>query len=123
MAIRVLIVDDLAFMREAIRATLAANGYEVVAEAENGRVAVKQYISLRPDVVILDITMPVMNGLTALRAIRRRDPKAVVIMCSALGQQKYLIKAIHLGAKDFIVKPFRPERILSAVSKALRLHG
>ena len=123
MAIRVLIVDDLAFMRDAIRSTLVEHGYEVVAEADNGKTGVKRYIALRPDVVILDITMPVMNGLTALRAIRRRDPNAVVIMCSAMGQQEYLIKAIHLGARDFIVKPFRPERILSAVSKAMRTYG
>ena len=121
MAPRILVVDDLAFMRDAIRSVLIEYGFEVAGEAENGRVAVKRYRQLKPDVVILDITMPVMDGISALRMIRKRDPAARVIMCSALGQQEYLIRAIHHGARDFIAKPFRPERIVSAVRKAMRI--
>lgn len=123
MAIRVLVVDDLAFMRDALRAILEEYGFHVAGEAENGHVAIRRYRELSPDVVLLDITMPVMNGLTALRHIRRIDPKAVVVMCSALGQQRHIIRAIHLGASDFVVKPFRPERIVSAISKAAKSHA
>ncbi len=113
-----LIVDDLAFMRTAIRDISVSAGLLVVGEAADGREGVEKYFDLRPDVVLLDITMPVMNGLQALKQIRQRDPDAAVVMCSALGQQEYLIKAIQWGARDFIVKPFRPERIVSAVRKA-----
>ena len=113
-----LIVDDLAFMRTAIRDISASAGLRVVGEASDGREGVEKYFDLRPDVVLLDITMPVMDGLQALKQIRQRDPHASVVMCSALGQQEYLLKAIQLGARDFIVKPFRPERIVSAVRKA-----
>ena len=113
-----LIVDDLAFMRTAIRDISVSAGIQVVGEAANGREGVEKFIDLRPDVVLLDITMPVMDGLQALKLIRQRDPQASVVMCSALGQQEYLLKAIQLGARDFIVKPFRPDRIVSAVRKA-----
>lgn len=113
-----LIVDDLAFMRTAIRDISASAGLRVVGEAADGREGVEKYFDLRPDVVLLDITMPVMDGLQALKQIRQGDPHASVVMCSALGQQEYLLKAIQLGARDFIVKPFRPERIVSAVRKA-----
>jgi two-component system, chemotaxis family, chemotaxis protein CheY len=123
MAIRVLVVDDLAFMRDAIREILEDRGFEVAGEAENGRVAIERYALLKPDAVLLDITMPVMDGLSALETIRKNDPDAVVVMCSALGQQRHIIRAIHLGAKDFVVKPFRPERIESALNKALRHHA
>ena len=120
MAVRVLIVDDLAFMRDAIRDILEHNGFDVVAEAENGEVAIERYRQSQPDVVLLDITMPVMDGITTLAKIRRIDPRAIVVMCSALGQQEHIIRAIHLGARDFIVKPFRAERIVSAIRKSLR---
>ena len=121
-SLRVLVVDDLAFMRDAIREILVQNGFEVIGEAENGEVAIRRYIESDPDVVLMDITMPVMDGLSALREIRRRDPEATVVMCSALGQQQYIIRAIHLGARDFIVKPFRPERIVSAIRKATKTY-
>lgn len=116
---KVLIVDDLVFMRTAIRDILEKNGYTVVGEASNGREGVKLYLEKRPDAVLLDITMPVMDGIQALRHIRHRDPKAKVIMCSAMGQQEYIIKAIQLGAKDFIIKPFVPERITGSLKKVL----
>lgn len=115
-----LIVDDLAFMRTALRDIALEAGLDVIGEAVNGREGVENYFTLRPDVVLMDITMPVMDGLQALRRIRRRDPNAVVVMCSALGQQEYILKAIQWGARDFVVKPFRPERIVSAVQKAAR---
>ncbi len=123
MALRVLVVDDLAFMRDAISDILVRDGFEVAGEAENGRAALDRYREIRPDVVLMDITMPVMDGISALREIRRFDPSAVVVMCSALGQQHYIIRAIHLGAKDFVVKPFRPERIVSAVRKATKTYA
>ena len=120
---RVLVVDDLGFMRDAIRDILESGGFSVVGEAENGKIGIDRYLSCRPDVVLMDITMPIMNGIKALRHIRKADPNAVVIMCSALGQQEYIIRAIQLGARDFVIKPFRPERILSAVRKATRRHA
>ncbi len=123
MAAKVLVVDDLEFMRDAIRDILLSAGFEVAAEAENGRIAVDQYVRTRPDVVLLDITMPEMNGLEALKRIRTIDPKATVIMCSALGQQQHIIRSIQLGARDFIVKPFKPERIVSAVRKVARRYA
>jgi len=116
--ISVLIVDDLAFMRTALRDIALEAGLNVIGEASNGQEGVLKYFSLNPTVVLMDITMPVMNGLKALKQIRRRDPHAIVIMCSALGQQEYILKAIRLGARDFIVKPFKPERLVSAVQKA-----
>ena len=123
MALRVLVVDDLAFMRDAIRDILEDAGLVVAGEAADGAACVESYRLIRPDVVLLDITMPIMNGLEALRAIRRSDPNAVIVMCSALGQQQYIIRAIQLGARDFVVKPFRPERIVSAVKKAARYNA
>lgn len=118
MTLKALIIDDLHFMRTIIREILEQAGYIVVGEAENGEEGVFLYEKLKPDIVLLDITMPVMDGLTALKHILKKDPGSKIIMCSALGQQEYIIKAIQLGAKDFIVKPFNPERILSAVKKA-----
>ena len=123
MNVRVLVVDDLEFMRDAIRDILEGAGLEIAGEAENGETGVEAYGRLKPDVVLMDITMPVMDGLRALGTIRRDDPEAVVVMCSALGQQEYIIRAIQLGARDFIVKPFRPERVVSAVKKAARVYG
>ena len=123
MDVRVLVVDDLAFMRDAIRDILEDAGLVVSGEAENGSSGIEAYRRLKPDVVLMDITMPVMDGLRALRQIRREDPDAAIVMCSALGQQEYIIGAIQLGARDFIVKPFRPERVVSAVKKAARVYG
>lgn len=116
---RVLIVDDAAFMRMMIKDILTKNVYDVVGEAENGQVAVEKYRDLKPDLVTMDITMPEMDGIAAVKEIKSQDPAARVIMCSAMGQQAMVIDAIQAGAKDFIVKPFQPERVLEAVSKAL----
>lgn len=116
---RVLIVDDAAFMRMMIKDILEKNGYEVVGEAQNGLEAVEKYQELLPDLVTMDITMPEMDGIEALKNIREINPNAVVIMCSAMGQQAMVIDAIQAGAKDFIVKPFQAERVLEAVKKAL----
>lgn len=115
----VLIVDDLAFVRMMIKDILHKYGYNVCGEAANGIEAVKKYAELKPDVVLLDITMPVMNGLEALQRIMIQDPNAKIIMCSALGQQKLIVSAIQAGAKDFIVKPFKEERLISAIKKVL----
>ena len=119
MTIRVLIVDDLPFMRSLLRDTLTDAGMAVVAEAEDGRQALRAYLASEPDVVLLDIAMPVMDGLTALRKLKMLDRRARVVMCSALGEQEMIIRAIQLGARDFVTKPFRPERIISAVSKVI----
>lgn len=116
---RILIVDDAAFMRMMIKDILTKNGYEVVGEAENGQVAVEKYQELKPDLVTMDITMPEMDGIAAVKAIKAIDPNARIIMCSAMGQQSMVIDAIQAGARDFIVKPFQPERVLEAVSKAI----
>ena len=116
--VRVLIVDDLSFMREAIRDILENEGIVVAGEASDGAAGIEAYMNLHPDVVLMDITMPVMDGLHSLKGIRQRDRDAVVVMCSALGQQEYVIRAIQLGARDFIVKPFRAERIVNAVRRA-----
>ncbi len=116
---KVLVVDDAAFMRMMIKDILTKNGYEVVGEAENGQVAVEKYRDLKPDLVTMDITMPEMDGIAAVKEIKSQDSSARVIMCSAMGQQAMVIDAIQAGAKDFIVKPFQPERVLEAVSKAL----
>lgn len=115
----VLIVDDLEFMRTALRDILENAGISVAGEAVNGREGVQYYRDLAPAVVLLDITMPEMDGLTALRKIRRQDPSSRIIMCSAMGQEDIILKAIRYGARDFVVKPFKPERIVSAVRKAL----
>ena len=122
MTVQILIIDDLSFMRLAIRDILETAGFSVTGEAENGLEGYEQYISLKPDIVLMDITMPVMNGIQSLQKIKRADPAAKVIMCSAMGQQKYIIRSIQLGAHDFIVKPFRGERIISAVKKAMLIH-
>ena len=119
MAVNVLIVDDLAFIKIVLRDILEKAGFRVVGEASNGDEAIRVYLDKRPDVVLMDITMPGMDGLTALKKIREHDPKARIIICSALGQQRLIVQAIQLGAKDFIVKPFQPQRIISALKKAL----
>jgi two-component system chemotaxis response regulator CheY len=119
MAVNVLIVDDLAFIKIVLRDILEKSGFRVVGEASNGAQAITMYQDTRPDVVLMDITMPDMDGLTALKKIREIDPAARVIICSALGQQRLIVQAIQLGAKDFIVKPFQPPRVVSALKKAL----
>lgn len=116
---KVLVVDDAAFMRMMIKDILRKGGYEVVGEAEDGLKAVEKYKELRPDLVTMDITMPDMDGITAVKEIRKIDGNAMIIMCSAMGQQAMVIDAIQAGAKDFVVKPFQPERVLEAVRKVL----
>ena len=120
MGATILIVDDLSFMRMVQKEILTERGYTIVGEAADGKEAVEKYRALRPDLVLLDITMPRMNGLEAMRSIFAADPQARVIMCSALGQQGLIMEAIKAGVKDFIVKPFKPERMLSAIEKALK---
>jgi two-component system, chemotaxis family, chemotaxis protein CheY len=120
MGANILIADDLSFMRMIQKEILTERGYTVIGEAADGYEAVEKFKSLKPDLVLLDITMPNMNGLEAMRRIFACDPKARVIMCSALGQQNLIVEAIKAGVKDFIVKPFKPERILSAIEKALK---
>ncbi len=115
----VLIADDAAFMRMMIKNILTEAGYDIVGEAENGQVAVAKYRELSPDLTTMDITMPEMDGLAALKEIRGADPSARVVMCSAMGQQSMVIESIQAGARDFIVKPFQPDRVLEAVKKAL----
>jgi len=117
---KILIVDDAAFMRMMLKDILTKNGFTVVGEAENGAVAVEKYMELKPDLTIMDITMPEMDGLQAVKEIRQRDGQAKVIMCSAMGQQAMVIEAIQSGAKDFVVKPFQAERVIEAVTKALK---
>ncbi|MDR1933165.1 MAG: response regulator [Spirochaetales bacterium] len=117
---RILIVDDLPFMRAAIRGVLEEAGMEVAGEAENGKDGIFLYMQTQPDIVLLDIVMPVMDGVSALRKLIRQDPLARIIMCSALGEQELIVRAIQLGARDFIVKPFQPQRIVSAIEKVLR---
>jgi two-component system chemotaxis response regulator CheY len=114
-----MIVDDAVFMRMMVKDILEKNGFEVVAEAENGAVAVEKYKATQPDLVTMDITMPEMNGIQALKAIKQVDSGAKVIMCSAMGQQAMVMDAIKAGASDFIVKPFNAERILESVGKVL----
>ena len=119
MAKNILICDDAAFMRMMIKDILTKNGYNVVGEAENGKIAVDKYAELSPDLVLLDITMPEMDGIGALKAIKGKDPNAAVIMCSAMGQQAMVIESIQAGAKDFIVKPFQADRVIEAVKKVV----
>ena len=112
----VLVVDDAAFMRMRVAKLLKENGYNVE-EAENGQVAVEKYAQIKPDMVLMDITMPVMDGLAALAEITKNDPGAKIVMCSALGQQNTVMAAIKAGAKDFIVKPYQPDKIISSVKR------
>ena len=119
MAKNILICDDAAFMRMMIKDILTKNGYNVAGEAENGKVAVEKYTELKPDLVMMDITMPEMDGIQALKNIKENDPAATVIMCSAMGQQAMVIESIQSGAKDFIVKPFQADRVIEAVKKAV----
>lgn len=113
-----LVVDDAAFMRMRCSKLLVENGYKVI-EAENGAQAVTKYREIRPDGVLLDITMPEMDGLTALKEIRKIDPNARVAMVTAMGQQALVMDALKSGAKDFVLKPFQSDRVLAAVKKML----
>ena len=119
MAKKILITDDALFMRVTLKNLLVNNGYEVAGEATNGREALEKYIETRPDVVFMDITMPIMDGITATRAIKATDPNAKVIMCTAMGQKNMVMEAIQAGAKDFIVKPFSPERVIESIKKVI----
>ena len=116
---RILIADDLSFIRMLQKEVLTEGGYQIVGEAANGREAVEKYRELKPEVAILDITMPGMNGLEAMREILSLDPQARVLICSAIGQQSLMVEAIKAGARDFVVKPFKPERLASAIARAL----
>jgi len=119
MAKKILICDDAAFMRMMIKDILTKNGYEVAGEAENGAKAVEKYNELKPDLVLMDITMPEMDGIQALKKIKEVDGGALVIMCSAMGQQAMVIESIQSGAKDFIEKPFQADRVIEAVKKVI----
>ncbi len=114
---RVLIVDDAAFMRVTIKNMLTKNGFEVVGEAENGLVGVNKYNELKPDIVTMDITMPELNGLDALKAIMQMDAGAKIVMLSAMGQQEMVKEAIISGAKGFVVKPFKEDTVIAALNK------
>ena len=114
---KILIVDDAAFMRMMIKDILTKNGYEVIGEAANGIQAVELYKAHQPDLVTMDITMPEMDGIEAVKQIKAINPAAKVIMCSAMGQQSMVMDAIKAGASDFIVKPFQADRVLEAVKK------
>jgi two-component system chemotaxis response regulator CheY len=119
MAHKILIVDDAAFMRMMIKDILTKNGYEVVGEADNGAKAIEKYKELNPDLVIMDITMPEVDGIQAVKEIKKIDNNARIVMCSAMGQQAMVIESIQAGAKDFIVKPFQADRVIEAVKKVL----
>jgi len=119
MAKKILLVDDAAFMRKMIKDTLSKNGYTDLHEAVDGADAVVKYDELKPDLVIMDITMPNMDGLEALKAIRAKDKNANVVMCSAMGQESMVMDAVRSGSKDFIVKPFKPDRVLKTVNSIL----
>jgi len=113
---KILIVDDASFMRMMIKDALQKNGYDDLHEAADGLQAVEKYDELKPDIVFMDITMPNMDGLEALKTIKGKDPNAIVVMCSAMGQESMVIEAIKTGARDFIVKPFKPDRIMKTLS-------
>ena len=115
----VLVCDDAIFMRTMISDILSQAGFEVVGEAESGLQAVEKYRMLKPDLVTMDIVMPDMGGIEAVREICKDDPEAKILMCSAMGQQALVVEAIQAGAKDFVVKPFQPSRVLEAVQRVL----
>nr|WP_197214920.1 response regulator [Cytobacillus firmus] len=116
---RILIVDDAKFMRVTLSSILKKADHEIVGEGETGKEAVDLFVNLKPDLVMMDITMPEMSGLEAVREIKRDNPNAKVIMCSAMGQQKVVVESIEAGAKDFIIKPFDEGRVLEAVNRVL----
>ncbi|THF75261.1 response regulator [Cohnella fermenti] len=116
---KIMVVDDAAFMRMMLGEILRNAGHEVVGEAANGLEAIEQYAICKPDLVTMDITMPVMEGIDAVKQIKRNDPSARIIMCSAMGQQSMVVQSIQAGARDFIVKPFQSDRVLEAIGKAM----
>jgi two-component system chemotaxis response regulator CheY len=116
---RILITDDALFMRVTLKNILTKNGYEIAGEATNGREAVQLYASTQPDLVTMDITMPEMDGISAVREIKKADPEAKIIMCTAMGQKNMVMEAVAAGARDFIVKPFQPDKVLESVQKLL----
>jgi two-component system chemotaxis response regulator CheY len=116
---RILIVDDATFIRMIVKSILVPRGFEIAGEAANGAEAVRKYFELRPDLVTMDITMNEKDGLQAAREILEMDKNARIIMVTALGQERMLIESFKIGVKDFVVKPFKPERLLTAVEKAL----
>jgi two-component system, chemotaxis family, chemotaxis protein CheY len=118
----ILVVDDAAFMRMMIRDILSKEGYSI-REAINGADAVEKFAETRPDLVTLDVTMPEMDGIEALRAIREIDPDASVLMVSAMGQQALIVEALEAGATDFLIKPFQPTKVLETVKKCLGMTG
>lgn len=115
----VMVCDDALFMRTMVKDILTQAGFSVVGEAENGNMAVEQYRKLNPDLVTMDIVMPEMGGIEAVRKIIEIDPQARILMCSAMGQQALVAEAIQAGAKDFVIKPFQPSRVLEAVQRVL----
>ena len=119
MSKKIMLVDDAAFMRMTIKNALTKAGYDNIIEASDGQIAVETYQKEHPDLVIMDITMPNRDGIQALQAIKTADPEARVVMCSAMGQEGMVVEAIKLGAKDFIVKPFKQDRILQTVEKII----
>lgn len=116
---KIMLVDDAAFMRMMVKNALTKAGYDNFVEAQDGAEAVRKYGEEKPDMVIMDITMPNMDGLQALKKIRENDPNAKVVMCTAMGQESMVVDAIKSGAKDFVVKPFNEERIAQTVNKIL----
>ena len=120
---RVLIIDDAIFMRKSLKLMLEKNGFEVVGEAENGMIGVIKYMELKPDLVTLDITMPVMDGISALKELIKADSIAKVIMVSAMGQEAYVREAVMHGAKSFIVKPFTENQVIKVFHSILALEG
>ena len=119
MKARVLIADDASFMRQMIREIIEPEGYEVVGEATNGIEAVEQFETLNPDIVTMDIVMPKRSGIDAVKGILAKHPDAKIVMCSALGQETLVMEALQAGARDFIVKPFKPDSVISTLSKIL----
>lgn len=119
MSIRILVVDDAAFMRNMIKEVFVADEFEVVGEAGNGIEAVEKYMELKPDIVTMDIVMPLKSGIEAVKDIMSQDPAARIVMCSALGQDSLIMEAIEAGAKDFIVKPFKAEKVLEVVRQVV----
>jgi len=115
----ILLVDDAAFMRMMLKDILTKAGYTIIGEAENGVQAIERFKELNPDLTILDITMPEMDGISAAKGIKAANPDAVIIMCSAMGQQSMVVESIQAGARDFIVKPFQVERVIEAVQKVI----
>ena len=117
--LRVLIVDDAIFMRTMIRDILEKNGFEIIGEASSGKEAIEKYSRLKPDLVTMDIVMPEMGGIEAVKSIVKIDPNAKILMCSAMGQKALVIEAIQAGAKDFVVKPFQPSAVIEAITRIM----